>query len=98
MDKVLNQDMSIWITQGAISDRRAERLGSSDKGVILFRHLLEENLARITRGEDPMGTIRDPARNEMISLEAEGGSGAGHFLVQDLSQYDSDVWSARPSG
>jgi 5,5'-dehydrodivanillate O-demethylase len=98
MDKVLNQDMSIWITQGAISDRTAERLGSSDKGVILFRHLLEENLARIARGEDPMGVIRDPARNQIISLEAEGGSGAGHFLVQDLAQYGADVWSSRPTG
>lgn len=97
MDKVLNQDMSIWITQGAISDRTAERLGSSDKGVILFRHLLEENLARLTRGEDPMGVIRDPSRNEIISLEAEGGSGAGHFLVHDLSQYGVDVWSAGSS-
>ncbi|MFN0071559.1 MAG: Rieske 2Fe-2S domain-containing protein [Chloroflexota bacterium] len=96
MDKVLNQDMAIWITQGAVSDRSAERLGASDKGVILFRHLLEENLARMVRGEDPMGVVRDPTQNQIISLEAEGGSGAGHFLVRDLSQYDSDLWSARP--
>ena len=82
MDKVLNQDMSIWITQGAISDRTAERLGSSDKGVILFRHILDENLARLARAEDPMGVIRDPAQNQIISLEAEEALGLGIFLFR----------------
>jgi 5,5'-dehydrodivanillate O-demethylase len=96
VDKVLNQDMMVWVTQAPISDRSTERLGSYDRGVLLFRQLLEENIARIERGEDPLGVIRDPARNEMIVLDAEGGSGAGHFLVRDLSSYDTDLWSARP--
>jgi hypothetical protein len=26
--------------------------------------MLEENIKRVERGEDPMGTIRDPAQNE----------------------------------
>jgi hypothetical protein len=84
MDKALNQDMSIWITQGAVSDRTAERPGSSEKGVILFRHILEDNPVRLARGDDPMDVIRDATQNQIISLEAEGGSGAGLVLFRDM--------------
>ena len=53
-----------WVGQGPISDRTREHLTASDKGVILYHKLLLENMERVERGEDPMGTIRDPAENE----------------------------------
>ena len=43
--------------------RHQEHLGLVDKGVILYRQLLNgDNMAKVERGEDPMGTIRDPAQ------------------------------------
>ena len=64
--------MMVWITQGPISDRTTERLGTTDKGVILYRSLLEEQMLKVERGEDPMAIVRDPARNTpMIDIRRE---------------------------
>lgn len=64
VETINGQDMMAWVTQGAISDRTTERLGTSDKGVILFRNLLLEQIEKVERGEDPLGVIRDPSVNE----------------------------------
>jgi 5,5'-dehydrodivanillate O-demethylase oxygenase subunit len=72
VDTVSGQDMMVWVTQGPISDRTTERLGTTDKGVILYRGLLEEQMQKVERGEDPMAVVRDPARNEpMIEIGRE---------------------------
>jgi 5,5'-dehydrodivanillate O-demethylase len=66
------QDIMAWITQGAICDRGTEHLATSDRGVVLFRKLLLENIEKVERGEDPLGVIRDPAKNfPMIEIERE---------------------------
>ena len=71
-DTIPKQDMIGWVGQGPISDRTREHLTASDKGVILYHKLLEENLERAERGEDPMGTIRDRAENEpMVDIRRE---------------------------
>ncbi len=49
-----------------------EHLGESDKGIILYRKLLEEQVAVVQDGEDPLGTIRDPGKNERLSIPQEG--------------------------
>ena len=64
VETINGQDMMAWVTQGPISDRTTERLGTSDKGVILYRNLLLEQMEKVERGEDPLGVIRDPAKNE----------------------------------
>src|SRR5579864_8605298 len=64
VETINGQDMMAWVTQGPISDRTTERLGTSDKGVILYRNLLLEQTEKVERGEDPMGVVRDPARNQ----------------------------------
>jgi 5,5'-dehydrodivanillate O-demethylase len=66
--------MMAWVTQGTISDRTTERLGSSDKGVILYRSVMMEQIERVERGEDPLGVIRDPAMNENLSPGREAGA------------------------
>lgn len=63
VDTVLGQDMMAWATQGAINDRTTERLGTSDKGIILYRALLLDQIEKVQRGEDPMGIVRDPAQH-----------------------------------
>ena len=41
-------DIVAWITQGAIADRNHEALGRADKGIILYRQMLEEAMAQAT--------------------------------------------------
>lgn len=66
------QDMLAWVAQGPISDRTNEHLAGSDRGVIIYHKLLLEEMAKAERGEDPLGTIRDPSENEpMIALRRE---------------------------
>lgn len=65
----------MWWTQGSIADRSAERLGKSDKGIVLYRNLLEVNMLKVERGEDPMNTFRDPTQNECIHVPTEDDEG-----------------------
>jgi 5,5'-dehydrodivanillate O-demethylase len=72
VETINGQDMMAWVTQGEISDRSTERLGTSDQGVILLRNVLEEQIRKVERGEDPMAVVRDPARNwPMIEIPRE---------------------------
>jgi len=66
-----NQDVVAWITQGAVADRTQENLGASDQGVVAFRNMLRREMERVERGEDPLGTVRDVERNQVISLPLE---------------------------
>ncbi len=61
----------MWYTQGAIADRTQEKLGLSDRGIIMYRQMLRDNLRRMLEGEDPMNVFRDPAENEYIEIDNE---------------------------
>jgi 5,5'-dehydrodivanillate O-demethylase oxygenase subunit len=65
---VMNQDFVAWLGQGVVSDRQNEHLGASDRGVILMRKRLLEDLEAVERGEDPKCVIRDPKENEALRL------------------------------
>ena len=70
-DFVLGQDMMAWATQGELADRGQEKLGESDKGIILYRRLLREQMALVEDGGEPMNTFRDAEQNEIIHLFQE---------------------------
>jgi len=74
VDLTFNQDYMAWITQGPIAMRDLEKLGESDKGIILFRKLLREQLDILADGGEPMNVFRDPMDNERISLPLENGN------------------------
>jgi len=59
-DQVPAQDAAAWETQGSIADRSTERLATSDRGVVMLREVVRENIERVQRGLDPLGIIRDP--------------------------------------
>jgi 5,5'-dehydrodivanillate O-demethylase len=65
------QDVMAWVTQGPIAKRELEKLGTTDRGVILFRKMLEREIARVEAGDDPMGVIREAAANTVIDLHVE---------------------------
>jgi len=70
MDTFFSQDKMAWETQGAIADRSAERLGYSDRGIVMVRELIKQQIDLVQEGGDPIGLVWDPARNECIELEA----------------------------
>lgn len=70
-DYIDGQDMMAWITQGPVADRTVERLGTSDKGIIMYRQMLKRELKKMKNGEDPKCTIRDPQQNQYIELPQE---------------------------
>jgi 5,5'-dehydrodivanillate O-demethylase oxygenase subunit len=68
------QDRMAWETQGAIFDRSREHLGATDRGIVLFRQLLAEQIGVVERGGEPIALVRDPAQNECIAFESRNNS------------------------
>jgi len=64
-----SQDKMAWETQGAIYDRGHEHVGLSDRGILLYRKLLKEQIAAVHSGGEPMATVRDPEKNTLLDLE-----------------------------
>ena len=86
LNHVLVQDAMAWETQGAITDRTQEHLGVSDEGIILFRKLLREQIETVQRDGDPMGIIRDPAKNQIIELDVVNDRiGLGRVPAKDVA-------------
>jgi 5,5'-dehydrodivanillate O-demethylase len=63
-----DQDRCAQESQGPILDRTTEHLGVSDEGVIMLRRMHRQSIEAVERGEDPIGVIRDPAKNEIIHI------------------------------
>ncbi len=67
----IGQDKMALETQGAIFDRTRENLGTTDRGIVLFRQMLEEQIARVERGEPPtVAVVPDAERDLMITFES----------------------------
>jgi hypothetical protein len=49
-DYVLGQDIVAWPAQGAITDRSVEKLAETDRGLIMFRKQLEDNIRLVEEG------------------------------------------------
>ena len=71
LDNNSGEDMIAWVTQGEVADRTQEALGLSDKGIILYRKQLKEQMEKVQAGQDPMNVFRDPAINQSIKLRLE---------------------------
>ena len=92
MDNIDGQDIMAWITQGQIADRTRERLGTSDKGVVMYRRALKREMQKVQAGLDPKGVLRDAARNDCIDLPTEkkkhhNSDGFGAFLMRTHAKY-----------
>lgn len=92
VDNVDGQDMMAWVTQGPVADRTRENLGSSDKGVAMYRRVLRREIKKMQQGQDPMGIVRDPARNQRIDLPNErkkhhNSDGFASFMLRTHAKY-----------
>jgi len=71
LDAIYAQDIMAWETQGPIADRSREGLGTTDRGITLYRKMLFRELEAMEQGKDPKNVIRDPADNTVINLPLE---------------------------
>jgi hypothetical protein len=53
-------DVEAMVSQGLIAHHSDEHLVTSDKGIVLLRRLLEQQLAAVSEGRDPAGVSFDP--------------------------------------
>ncbi|MCY4583133.1 MAG: aromatic ring-hydroxylating dioxygenase subunit alpha [Chloroflexi bacterium] len=72
LDHNAGQDNMAWMSQGPVSQRWLEKLGESDRGLIIYRRLLDQQINVAEDGGDPMNVFRDPATNVSIALPSEG--------------------------
>jgi len=63
-----SHDSMAWVTQGPVFNRAAEHLGASDRGIAMWRQLLEEQIAIVEAGGDPINVFRDPEKNRLIEF------------------------------
>jgi 5,5'-dehydrodivanillate O-demethylase len=64
----MNQDFVAWVGQGTIADRTQEHVCESDRGVLMMRKKLLEQVDVVARGGEPMAVVRDAALNRCIAL------------------------------
>ena len=71
LDTIGAQDVMAWETQGRVAARDQEHLGTTDEGIILYRQMLKRELRKVELAQDPLGTVRDPAKNVRIEFAIE---------------------------
>ncbi len=76
-----SHDLFITESQGAIIDRSAENLATSDIAIVRSRRLLLQALEDIRAGRDPLGVDRDAARNDYRDL----------LVLTETIEADADV-------
>jgi 5,5'-dehydrodivanillate O-demethylase len=67
------QDRAAQESQGLIYDRsKNETLGTSDRGVVMWRHMAFSSIKAVQEGRDPSGVVRDGDKNadQIIEFDA----------------------------
>lgn len=67
---VANQDFVVWAGQGVITDRSKEKLGQSDRGIVMMRQRFFNELDQMRSNPNhvPKGLVLDPEQNHDIKL------------------------------
>jgi 5,5'-dehydrodivanillate O-demethylase len=87
LDFVDGGDIMAWVSQGPIADRTREMLVDTDRGIVMFRRLLFEQIELVRAGQDPLGIVRSPEENELIELpqEREKYGRGDAFLAESIA-------------
>jgi 5,5'-dehydrodivanillate O-demethylase len=96
LHSVTGQDVMAWVSQGPITDRSQERLGDTDRGVILYRQLLAREIKRVEAGEDPINVFRDPVANQCIDLPVPWDRGYAWGYAKDGTYVRGSATAADP--
>jgi 5,5'-dehydrodivanillate O-demethylase len=86
-DDTIAQDHAAWILQGPIMDRSMERLGESDRGLIMYRQLLADQLRLMEEGGEPLNVFRDQT---LLHNDQEGWGALGtNSGIDEVARYGS---------
>jgi 5,5'-dehydrodivanillate O-demethylase oxygenase subunit len=69
LDKVLAQDAMAWETQGALFDRTKENLGASDRGIVMYRRMLRDQIEAVHKGKAPLGCVASDKQRAIIEID-----------------------------
>ena len=78
------EGMAAWYSQGEIAQRHKEKLGVSDLGVIMYREMCFDQMAKVERGDETRRV-----------LEANSRPDYRQQLEKELKEVaDSEMWQA----
>jgi len=84
-------DYDAQVGQGPIAVHAMEHLGSSDRGVIMFRKLLRAGIRAVKNGQDPKGLVRTPgapiptyAQDTVLRVPPEATPEAERALLREI--------------
>ena len=63
---VWQQDRVVWETQGVIADRSRENLAATDRGIVMFRRMLQSQIDLVETGGEPTVAVVDAAEPTRI--------------------------------
>jgi hypothetical protein len=69
---LLNRKFVIWLNQGVIVDRTKEHLAESDRGLVMMRGKVFNQLDLVADGGEPKAVLRDPRANRGLRLPLTG--------------------------
>ena len=86
-------------SMGAIQDRTRENLGSTDKGIALYRRILLDAIRKNEAGEKPLMVLDPAAASEITGPPAVDGIGPTDRLEEYWRQFDENrrrksAWAA----
>ncbi len=67
------EDVLMLDSMGSLVPREKENLGVGDEGMRMLRQLYLDSIEKVKRGEDPVGTVRDEAKNQIIVIPTDYG-------------------------
>jgi 5,5'-dehydrodivanillate O-demethylase oxygenase subunit len=98
VQRVVNQDFAAWIQQGPVAPRTLERLSKSDAGIAMFRRWLLDNIAKVERGEDPGGLIREAALNEpFVKIPGQGSERLASMRIMSRTEFENVMAKTLPT-
>ena len=77
-------------SQGKIPERKAEHLGTSDRGVILLRRIWRRAMENIAKGRDPKGVFR--RERGMLEVDTFHGHIKASELVISSKKTSLPLW------
>jgi 5,5'-dehydrodivanillate O-demethylase oxygenase subunit len=90
------QDAMVWVMQGAKADRTRERLGESDRGILIFRDLMRRQLDLVQEGGEPLNVFRDPATNVRIDVPRYGVPNDWNLTRHTIMRRIHGAWKYSP--
>jgi 5,5'-dehydrodivanillate O-demethylase len=96
LDSNGGQDALVWVMQGAKADRTLERLGESDRGILIFRQLMRQQLDLVQEGGEPLNVFRDPATNVRIDVPRYGVPSDWELTRHTIMRRIHGAWKYSP--